>query len=185
MEFINAQAGTSPLLISVPHAGTMIPAEIKDRMQPETLFLPDTDWFVDKLYGWAPAVGASIITTPWSRYVIDLNRPPDDEPLYDRPGTSLVPTSTFCGMELYRDGEAPGEIEIRDRLERFWKPYHQRLAEMLESIRANYGYALLLDGHTYPWRVLGRGKRRPDPGPRRAHDAAEKTAPRRRFPAAR
>jgi len=148
MEFINAQEGTSPLLISVPHAGTMIPAEIKERMQPETLFLPDTDWFVDKLYAWAPVEGAGIISTPWSRYVIDLNRPPDDEPLYERPGSSLVPTGTFCGMALYREGEAPGEAEIRDRLEQYWRPYHDRLAKMLKSIQAKHGFAILLDGHS-------------------------------------
>ena len=155
MEFINVQVGTSPLVISVPHAGTMIPAEIKQRMQPDALFLPDTDWFVDKLYTWAPAQGASMIVTPWSRYVIDLNRPPDDKPLYDRPGSSLVPTSSFCGIALYRDGEVPGESEIGDRLERYWSPYHQHLAEVLKSTKAVHGYAVLLDGHSIRSEVPG------------------------------
>jgi N-formylglutamate deformylase len=148
MEYLNQHLGTSPLLISVPHAGTLIPPEIKDRMQPETLFLPDTDWFVDRLYGWAPVEGASMISTAWSRYVIDLNRPPDNQPLYERPGSSLVPTSTFCGMELYREGDAPDEAEVQERLELYWQPYHERLAEMLDAIRARHGYAVLLDAHS-------------------------------------
>lgn len=148
MEQIYFQEGKTPLLISVPHAGTMIPADIKDRMEPETLFLPDTDWFVDKLYSWAPIEGASLISTPWSRYVIDVNRPPDNAPLYQRPGSSLVPEKTFCGMTLYREGRAPDEAEIQDRLERFWQPYHDKLGEALERIRARHGHVVLLDAHS-------------------------------------
>lgn len=140
--------GKSPLLISVPHAGTLIPAEIKERMQPEILFLPDTDWFVDKLYSWAPVEGVSLLTTPWSRYVIDVNRPPDDEPLYDRPGTSLVPEKTFQGTPIYREGREPGLEEIAERKERYWQPYHESLAAELERIREHHGFAVLLDGHS-------------------------------------
>lgn len=148
MDNIHYQEGQTPLLISVPHAGTMIPADIKDRLEPETLFLPDTDWFVDKLYAWAPIEGASLISTPWSRYVIDVNRPPDNAPLYHRPGSSLVPEKTFCGMTLYRDGRAPDEAEINDRLERYWRPYHQKLGRAIESIRQRHGHVVLLDAHS-------------------------------------
>lgn len=148
MDSIELQKGKTPLLISVPHAGTMIPPEVKDRMQPEALFLPDTDWFVDKLYGWAQVEGAGLITTPWSRYLIDLNRPPDDQPLYSRPGTSLVPLKTFCGHPVYQDGRAPDAAEVEQRLAKYWKPYHELLGQELEAIRARHGHAVLLDAHS-------------------------------------
>ena len=148
MEQITVQKGNSPLLISVPHAGTLIPPDIKERMEPETLFLPDTDWFVDKLYAWAQVEGAGMITTPWSRYVIDLNRPPDNKPLYDRPGSSLVPESTFCGMTIYREGREPDEAEVEERIKLYWRPYHERLADELEEIRARHGHVVLLDAHS-------------------------------------
>lgn len=136
------------MLISVPHAGTQIPGEIRARMRPESLFLPDTDWFVDKLYAWAPVEGASLITTPWSRYVIDVNRPPDDSPMYERPGTSLVPVETFSGSPIYRQGQAPGPDETEERFERYWRPFHNRLADMLQRIVDRHGFAVLLDGHS-------------------------------------
>lgn len=148
MERLQVHEGKTPLVVSVPHAGTLIPAEIKERMKPEALFLPDTDWFVDKLYGWAPVEGASLITTPWSRYVIDLNRPPDNAPMYDRPGTSLVPESTFTGASIYREGQAPGEAEVEERLEQFWRPYHDRLNHLVERARERHGFAVVLDGHS-------------------------------------
>lgn len=145
---INLHEGTSPLVVSVPHAGTLIPAEIKARMEPEVLFLPDTDWFVDKLYAWAPVEGAGLITTPWSRYVIDVNRPPDDKPMYEHPGTSLVPETTFTGARIYREGQAPDAAEIEERLDRFWRPYHEELQGLLDAARSKHGFALLLDGHS-------------------------------------
>jgi N-formylglutamate amidohydrolase len=146
---IKFQEGESPLIVSVPHAGTHIPPEIKARMRPESLFLPDTDWFVDKLYSWAPAEGASMIASQWSRYLIDLNRPPDNTPLYeDSFGTSLVPEETFTGVRIYREGQAPDRDEIQQRLETYWRPYHERLLGLIETTRERHGYAILLDGHS-------------------------------------
>ncbi len=148
MNQISVQEGDSPLLISVPHAGTLIPAEIKDRMRPESLFLPDTDWFVDKLYAWAQVEHASLVTTAWSRYVIDLNRPPDDASMYERPGTGLVPLGTFCGTPIYQAGREPDDEEVSHRLTRFWRPYHAHLRSQLDRICSMHGFAVLLDGHS-------------------------------------
>ncbi|MDX1554423.1 MAG: N-formylglutamate deformylase [Xanthomonadales bacterium] len=148
MNEISVQESDSPLIISVPHAGTQIPADIKDRMRPESLFLPDTDWFVDKLYGWARVEHASLVSTAWSRYVIDVNRPPDDSPMYERPGTGLVPLETFAGDPIYRQGRAPEASEISQRLEAYWKPFHRALDEQINRVREEHGFGVLLDGHS-------------------------------------
>ena len=141
--------GDSPLVISVPHAGTMIPPSIRERMHPEVLFLPDTDWFVDKLYEWAPSQGASLVVTPWSRYVIDLNRPLDNAPLYaNHSGSSLVPVQTFNGEEIYKEGHVPDEEEIAQRIGDFWVPYHEHLSSLIDAAKQRYGHAILLDGHS-------------------------------------
>lgn len=146
---ISFHKGDSPLVVSVPHAGTLIPSELRERMLPDVLFLPDTDWFVDKLYDWVPEFGASLVVTPWSRYVIDLNRPSDNAPLYaDSAGSSLVPVRTFAGDDIYREGEIPDQGEVEQRLEHFWHPYHQRLQGLIEAARKKHGYAVLLDGHS-------------------------------------
>lgn len=148
MEHLTLEQGKSPVLISVPHAGTMIPTDIRERMEPEVLFLPDTDWFVDRLYGWAAVEGASLIATPWSRYVIDVNRPEDDAPLYEGRTTGLVPTITFTGASIYRAGLDPSPEEIAQRLETYWRPYHKALAGELDAIRQTHGHAVLLDAHS-------------------------------------
>src|SRR6185295_2029969 len=100
------------------------------------------------------ALGGARIITKNSRYVIDLNRPPDSAPLY--PGaanTGLCPTEQFDGQPLYKSGETPADSDVQDRLQRYWRPYHERLATELQSLHARHGVALLFEAHTIRSRV--------------------------------
>ena len=140
--------GDTPLLIDVPHAGTKVPEEIRGRMTDVARQLPDTDWYVDRLWGFATELGASLQVATHSRYVIDLNRPPDDAALYASGGSGLVPERTFSGEPLYRQGRAPDHEEKAERLERYWRPYHQHLQDRLDRLREIHGHVVLLDAHS-------------------------------------
>jgi len=142
------QRGTTPLLISVPHAGTALPDGLAQTLTEQALQLPDTDWFVDRLYGWAVKTGAGLLAANYTRYVVDLNRPPDDAALYAGPGTGLMPEQMFDGGPLYRAGSKPGPAELPRRLAHFWRPYHDKLTGELERARERFGYAVLLDAHS-------------------------------------
>ena len=110
--------GTAPLLISMPHVGTFIPADIAQTMTDAALRLPDTDWHLERLYDFIGALDASVITATHSRYVIDLNRPRDDASLY--PGqetTGLCPVDTFDRQPLYRAGCEPDAGEVQRRID--------------------------------------------------------------------
>ena len=142
-------AGNSPLLISIPHAGTALPKEIACNMTAQGLQLPDVDWHLPMLYDIAQANGASILSAEYARYVIDLNRPPEDTSLY--PGqdtTGLCPIDTFSKEPIYLQGKAPNQREIQNRITQFWRPYHNKLALELSRIRAIHGIALLWDAHS-------------------------------------
>ncbi len=143
-------AGTSPLIISVPHAGTAVPQDLAPRLTPMALDLPDTDWHVARLYDFAPDLGATMIVARYTRYLIDLNRPPDDAALYSSATqTGLCPMHSFDGAPLYRDGtERLSAEEIEKRREQYWQPYHDALRTHLEETHKRFGYALLLDAHS-------------------------------------
>ena len=141
--------GTQPLLISMPHVGTYIPAAIAARFTPEARQVPDTDWHLETLYGFARDLGASILVATHSRYVIDLNRPPDGASLY--PGqsvTGLCPVDTFDDTPLYANGDVPGDAEIAARRDAIWQPYHQQLRSELDRIKSAHGIAPLWDAHS-------------------------------------
>ena len=95
-----------PIVISVPHCGIAFPNELKDQYVPELIRAPDdTDWFVDQLYNFAPAMGITMISAHYSRWVIDLNRDVESKPLYSdgRIITGLCPTTNFFGDPIYKD----------------------------------------------------------------------------------
>lgn len=147
--------GNLPLLVSVPHAGTEVPRELLRRFSLAAQELPDTDWHVDKLYGFAGEIGASMLVANYSRYVVDLNRSPDSKPLYETAPTSAVcPTRTFKGDPIYLDAEPDAE-EIATRIEQYWRPYHNALEQELQRIQAEHGFALLWDAHSVASEVPG------------------------------
>ncbi|UII28417.1 N-formylglutamate amidohydrolase [Fulvivirga maritima] len=140
-----------PILISVPHCGTDFPEEIKSGYNDELTKAPDdTDWFVDKLYDFAPEMGIAMITANYSRWVIDLNRDPESEPLYNdgRIITDLCPTTTFAGEPIYKEGHMPGGKEIERRLKEYYWPYYTKIDEILSGLKAEFGKVLFWDAHS-------------------------------------
>ncbi len=142
--------GAAPLLISMPHVGTHLPPAIAARLTPEARQVPDTDWHLERLYGFARDLGASTLVATHSRYVVDLNRPPDGASLY--PGqsvTGLCPVDTFDATPLYVEpADVPSDAEIAARRDAYWEPYHAQLRAELERIRATHGVAVLWDAHS-------------------------------------
>jgi N-formylglutamate deformylase len=141
--------GTRPLLISMPHVGTHVPPALAARFTAEAREVPDTDWHLERLYDFADEVGASVLVATHSRYVIDLNRPPDGASLY--PGqsvTGLCPVDTFDNTPIYEAGDLPEDAEIAERREAIWHPYHAKLAEELARLHAQHGIAGLWDAHS-------------------------------------
>ena len=153
--------GSTPLLVSVPHAGTRIPEDVSDRFVDRARDVEDTDWHLDRLYGFAREIGAGLIVPTYSRYLIDLNRPPDNAPMYaGANNTELCPTRFFTGEPLYREDHAPDAAEIARRRDRYWRPYHAALAAELDRLRTDHGHAIVFDGHSIrselPWLFEGR-----------------------------
>ena len=154
-EVFTFAAGSTPLLISVPHDGRQLPDEQRSRMTAAGVNIPDTDWHVAKLYEFAANIGASVLVANYSRYVVDLNRSADDEVLY--PGqlvTGLCPEQTFAGDPIYIEGGV-NEVERESRVQRYWRPYHDKIGETLAELRQQHGFAVLWDAHSIPSVVPG------------------------------
>lgn len=141
--------GASPLVVSMPHVGTFVPHDIGSALSDCAARRPDTDWHLPRLYAFVEALDATLIVATHSRYVVDLNRPPDGANLYPgRDTPRLCPVDTFAREPLYRGAVEPGKAEIARRVREVWQPYHRRLREELERVRAAHGVAMLWDAHS-------------------------------------
>jgi formiminoglutamase len=148
-DWLHITHGDAPLVVSIPHAGTLIPPEIEARLASPWLARKDADWWMPELYAFAADLGATIVRTGVSRTMIDVNRDPSGASLY--PGqatTGLCPVDTFDGEPLYREGLAPDEAEIAARRATFFEPYHAALRAELDRLVALHGKVVLYDAHS-------------------------------------
>ena len=146
--WLTVTRGDAPLLVSVPHTGTDL-AGLEDRLVSPWLGRRDADWHIEKLYGFAAGLGATVVHTAISRTMIDVNRDPSGVSLY--PGqatTGLCPTEIFDGDPLYREGQAPDEAEIAARRDTYFAPYHAALGAEIDRLRQLHGRIVLYDCHS-------------------------------------
>jgi N-formylglutamate deformylase len=140
--------GKSPLLVSIPHAGTRLTAEVAAGLSEAARSLPDTDWHIPLLYDFVGELGASVLIGNYSRFVVDLNRPSDNQPLYSTATTGLFPETLFDGTPTFAPGKTPGAEQRQGYINSVWQPYHQQLQRELARLKAAHGYAVLFDAHS-------------------------------------
>ena len=144
----DASTAEVPVVVSIPHTGTYVPDAIHAEFASSYIrSLPMTDWHLHHLYDFLPAMGITTIYGTYSRFVADLNRPPDDKPLYPgRYETGFIAQKTFWGEDIYH--KPPTQEETKQRRERVHAPYHARLLELLSSRITRFGGVVLIDAHS-------------------------------------
>ena len=140
-----------PIILSIPHCGTEFPDELEDHYRKEQLeLLDDTDWFLQDLNDFAPALGITTIYAKYSRWVIDLNRDPESVALYNdgRLITGLTSTTNFIGDPIYKEGMEPDPNEVQRRLDSYYWPYYRKIEQLLEERIERFGKVILWDAHS-------------------------------------
>jgi formiminoglutamase len=136
-------------VVSLPHTGTEILADVADRLVSLWRARKDTDWHVERLYDFAAELGATVLRTRLSRTVIDVNRDPSGASLYPgRATTELCPTTTFDGEPLHRAGRSAPPDEVASRRARWFAPYHAALAAEVARLRVIHPRVVVYDAHS-------------------------------------
>jgi len=166
----------SPLVFSSPHSGRVYPPEFlaASALDLQTLRSSE-DVAVDELFSAAPRHGAPLLRANFPRSFLDVNREPYelDPKLFDRPppdyantrslrvagGLGTIARVVSEGRTIYAD-----RIPLAEglgRIETYYKPYHARLAELMERTAQKFGVAYLIDCHSMPSRMPTGDSRRP------------------------
>jgi len=180
VELTQPKAAPSPVLVEVPHSGLQVPPEVESEIDATpSAMLRDSDIYVDQLYQRAPEHGATLLVSRVSRYVVDLNRGPDEVdsaavPKHPRgrhiPARGVVWRARTDGTPLLR--KPLTVAQFARRIERFYEPYHQTLRDVAAQMREQHGHVVIVAAHSMPStgrRMMGgRAVRRADivPGTR-------------------
>jgi len=158
--------GTTPLVLDSPHSGVSYPEDFAHACDPLALRRAE-DTHVEKLYDFAPALGVAWVEALFPRSYLDVNRNTTeiDVSLFDevwpepvetdpkalskvRLGKGLVWRITDEGVPIY---DRPLSVrEVRSRIERCWRPYHEAVGAAIEAAHARHGYSIHLNCHSMP-----------------------------------
>lgn len=166
MQFITYLPGSTPLVLDSPHSGTVYPADFRHACELATLRSAE-DTHVEKLYDFAPALGAHWVEAHFPRSYLDANRNTTEmdvsllEGLWPGPvetdpkimskvrlGKGLIWRTTDEGVPLY---DRKLEVaEVQARIARCWKPYHAAVAQAIDAARGQHGYSIHINCHSMP-----------------------------------
>jgi N-formylglutamate deformylase len=161
----------SPVVFTSPHSGSDYSADLMvDVRLPPPALRRSEDCFVHELFDAAPENGAPLLAATFPRAFCDANREAWEldpamfaDPLPDWVNTSSVRVS--AGLGTIAKVVASGETiygtklafkEAERRIDTYWRPYHERLAQLITDIRERFGYCLVIDCHSMPSNGQGR-----------------------------
>jgi N-formylglutamate deformylase len=151
-----------PVVFDSPHSGSRYPDDFEFTC-PLTMLRQTEDAYVDQLFGSATDYGATLLLALFPRSYVDVNRAPDDldpDQLVGvwpgllnpsekcRHGMGLIRTHCRPGVPLYQ-GRLPVSA-VLERIERYWRPYHEQLACRLDRLHATYGAVWHVNCHSMP-----------------------------------
>jgi N-formylglutamate amidohydrolase len=161
----------SPLVLNSPHSGSLYPATFLNQSilsHEQLLRGEDTD--IDKLFEAALPKGCCFLKALFPRSFIDANREPFelDPNMFDSKlpnitntrsarvtaGLGVIPRIICENTGIYNE-----KIKIEDaldRIENYYKPYHQTLSSLLQRIKNKFGVSILLDCHSMPSSISGK-----------------------------
>jgi N-formylglutamate deformylase len=163
---IRTFSGSTPLVLDSPHSGTRYPPDFAHACALAVLRSAE-DTHVDRLYDFAPALGAAWVEALFPRSYLDANRdlseidtgmldapwpdalPSDAKTLSKvRLGKGLIWRCTDEGVALY--DRKLGVAEVQSRIARCWRPYHAAVAQAIDAAHARHGYSLHINCHSMP-----------------------------------
>lgn len=166
------------VVFASPHSGRDYPVGfLRASILDERTIRSSEDAFVDMLLEGVTAQGAPLLAATAPRAWLDLNRAADelDPALIEdirlaahnpriASGLGVIPRVVAGGRAIYRGKISRAEAE--SRIDRFWRPYHDCLRGLMDTARAGFGEAVLIDVHSMPHEAMdsigGSGLRRPD-----------------------
>lgn len=145
IEIWNNGKNKIPLIVSIPHSGTYIPQTMQEKLL-DNVILSNMDWYLPNLYSFFKDLEITTIVNNVSRYVIDPNRE-----IINNINTSYVNnyiyTKTTFNNPMYKTDLE--DKEIRDRITKYYAPYHQALEKLINDKLSYFNKIYLIDLHSF------------------------------------
>jgi len=163
---VRAIPGTTALVLDSPHSGTHYPSDFAPACAHAQL-RSEEDTHVERLFNFAPPMGAAWVEAFFARTYVDVNRDTTeiDVTMLDAPwphavatdpqqlakirlGKGLLWRNTDEGVAIYDRKLTVAEVQAR--IANCWQPYHQALEQAIDAAHARHGYCIHINCHSMP-----------------------------------
>ena len=154
------------MVLDSPHSGVNYPADFQHASELAVLRRAE-DTHVEKLYDFAPAMGAAWIEALFPRSYLDANRHPSeiDVGMIDgdwpgevarsgvflakiKIGKGLIWRTTDDGEPIYQ--RQLSVQEVQNRLASYWQPYHDAVEQAVVAAHRQHGFCIHINCHSMP-----------------------------------
>ncbi len=157
-----------PVIVSIPHAGTVFPYEFMSYTSRTIDELrSNEDLFVNSLIEPLSDSGIGIVSMNIARAFIDVNRDKielDAKMFYDYPKDKLVIENHRCrfGLGLIHRIDADNNPiykgllsynEVQARIKNVYDVYHKKLSQLINKCIKKFGMCFLIDCHSMPSKI--------------------------------
>lgn len=157
---IFVEEGQSPLILCLPHSGTDVPPFVAGRLNATGRLQADLGWRLEKVFDFHGALGATVIRSSVSRYVIDLDRDRETPiSVAEDPSLALCPVTTLDHKRIYKEGEEPGPTEVEQRMLLFYRPFHLALQQQIARLRRIHEKVILVDCQSMRSQIRGMSEK--------------------------
>jgi N-formylglutamate amidohydrolase len=165
VEILAPDRQSAPAVLASPHSGSNYPPEFVAGAQLKFPGLRRSeDCYVDELFGSAPRKGLPLVRALFPRVFIDPNREPfeldpdmfeDMLPSHVNTGSARVAAGFGTIARVVANGEPIYSrrltfAEARQRIDNYYRPYHEALRQTITETKVKFGQCLLIDCHSMP-----------------------------------
>ena len=149
-----------PILFESPHSGTFHPEDGEEDHKKGRIY-PGVDRYVHQLFDFAPEIGAPLLFAEFCRCYIDTNRALNDmrpdwftEP-WPEPLSPSAKSNNGIGLIWpKKSGDTFSHDDVMQRIEKYYRPYHEKVRSLLHDMKDQHGHALHISCHSAPRSIM-------------------------------
>ncbi|MFP4306045.1 MAG: N-formylglutamate amidohydrolase [Desulfococcaceae bacterium] len=162
-DLIRFQARSPEYIVSIPHAGVLMPEEYRDRFDLDEASLLEIDLYSDLIYETSEGLRVQCELAP---FFVDMNRDREGSRERGLPPHLANPPHEYYDVNDQLMLERPYPPTEKEKVLAYYDLYHDLLSAMIDRMKRERGYALLFDCHSMT--AVGQG-RAADKGESRAN----------------
>ncbi len=140
-------------ILSIPHAGVLVPSKYKEHFDIDAKSLLEIDLFSDILF---EAIGGLQVISRLAPFFVDMNRSRNGSECKKLPRHLTNSPTEYYSIEDELVLQKEYDPKQEEKILKYYDLYHNIISSLIENLKREQGYALVIDGHSMTSVGLGR-----------------------------